>query len=81
MRTVSVQGRNFVSSEWSAFFSVEILLERLQKDVLISPPLGSSQRAKPDVGAVIHFKRQGNGLVFGWTASLSASGVRLRPAG
>jgi len=82
MTTVRFQGRHLANRGQSAFFSVKVLLERLQEDVLVSPPLGSSQRAKPDVGVVIHFKRQGNGLVIGWTGSrLSASGVRLRPAG
>ena len=57
--------------------SVEILLERLLKDVLVCPPFGSSQRAKPDVCVVIDLERQGNRLVVAGIAS----GFCQRPAG
>jgi hypothetical protein len=52
-------------------------MERLLKDVLICPPLGSSQRAKSDVCAVINFERQRNKFLVGWAANRStACGMR-----
>lgn len=52
-------------AEPSGSLSVEILLERLLEDVLVCPPLRSSQRAKPHVGAVIDLKRQRDRLFVG----------------
>jgi hypothetical protein len=44
----------------SSSLSVEIPLERLIEDVLVCPPLSSPKRAKTNVCALIHFKRQRN---------------------
>ena len=65
----------------SASCSVEMLLECLQQDVLVRAALGSPQRAKAHVCAVIDLERQRNGLFFGRITSrpLSACGLRLRP--
>jgi hypothetical protein len=63
----------------SASFSVKVLLESLLEDVLVCPPLGSSQRAKANVCVVIDLERQGDKLLH-VVASL-ASALRPRRAG
>lgn len=57
-------------AEPSGSLSVEILSERLLEDVLIRAALGSPQRAKADVCAVIDLERQGDGLLVACIACL-----------